>query len=36
MSQPDAIASGNNVTAEGKLTVTVENLDDGYKSQAGR
>ena len=31
MSQPDAIASGNNVTAEGKLTVTVENLDDGYK-----
>ena len=31
MSQPDAIVSGNNVTAEGKLTVTVENLDDGYK-----
>lgn len=31
MSQPDAIASGNNVTAEGKLTVTVENLGDGYK-----
>ena len=31
ISQPDAIASGNNVTAEGKLTVTVENLDDGYK-----
>ena len=31
MSQPDAIANGNNVTAEGKLTVTVENLDDGYK-----
>ena len=31
MSQPDAIASGNNVTAEGKLTVTVENLHDGYK-----
>ena len=31
MSQPDAIASGNNVTTEGKLTVTVENLDDGYK-----
>lgn len=31
MGQPDAIANGNNVTAEGKLTVTVENLDDGYK-----
>lgn len=31
MSQPDAIANGNNVTAEGKLTVTVENLGDGYK-----
>ena len=31
MSQPDAIASGNNVTAEGKLAVTVENLGDGYK-----
>ena len=31
MSQPDAIANGNNVTAEGRLTVTVENLDDGYK-----
>ena len=31
MSQPDAIANGNNVTAEGKLTVTVENLRDGYK-----
>ena len=31
MSQPNAIASGNNVTAEGKLTVTVKNLDDGYK-----
>ena len=31
MSQPDAIANGNNITAEGKLTVTVENLRDGYK-----
>ena len=31
MSQPDTIANGNNVTAEGKLTVTVENLGDGYK-----
>lgn len=31
MSQPDAIANGNNVTADGKLTVTVENLGDGYK-----
>lgn len=31
MSTPDSVSSGNNVTAEGKLTVTVENLRDGYK-----
>ncbi len=31
MSTPDPVSSGNNVTAEGKLTVTVENLHDGYK-----
>ncbi len=31
MSTSDSVSNGNNVTAEGKLTVTVENLGDGYK-----